>query len=188
MASGPFIRMTAAGPEVAMEFFEVVRQRHSIRNYSSRPVEQGKLDRVLAAANLAPSAANLQSYEVYVVTKVKQRAALAKAACAQGFVLVAPLSLVFCTNPVRLLERYGERGRGLYAVQDATIACAYAQLAAAAQGLGTVWVGAFDPDAVRQVIGAPDEMEPVAILPIGYPEGQPEIKGRRPLEDLVHSV
>jgi nitroreductase len=119
---------------------------------------------------------------------VKQRAALCKAARGQGFVLVAPVSLVFCTNPVRLLERYGERGRGLYSVQDATIACAYAQLAATAQGLGAVWVGAFDPDAVREVIGVPEDMAPVAILPIGYPEGEPEIKGRRTLEDLVHPV
>ena len=171
-----------------MEFFELVRQRHSIRNYSSQPVEAEKLNRILEAANLAPSAANLQSYEIYVVTKVKQRAALCKAARGQGFVLVAPVSLVFCTNPVRLLERYGERGRGLYSVQDATIACAYAQLAATAQGLGAVWVGAFDPDAVREVIGVPEDMAPVAILPIGYPEGEPEIKGRRTLEDLVHPV
>jgi nitroreductase len=171
-----------------MEFFETVRERHSIRNYSSLPVEREKLDRILEAANLAPSAANLQSYEIYVVTKVRQRAALAKAASAQGFVLVAPVSLVFCTNPVRLVDRYGERGQNLYAIQDATIACAYAQLAATAQGLGTVWVGAFDPDAVREVVGAPDDIRPVAILPIGYAEGEPEIKGRRPLEDLVHRV
>lgn len=171
-----------------MEFFEAIRQRHSIRNYSSRPVEAEKLDRILEAANLAPSAANLQSYEIYLVTQVKQRAALAKAAGGQGFVLVAPVSLVFCTNPVRLVDRYGERGRGLYSVQDATIACAYAQLAATAEGLGTVWVGAFNPDAVREIIGAPVGLQPVAILPIGYPEGEPEIRGRRPLEDLVHKI
>ncbi len=171
-----------------MEFFQAVEQRHSIRNYSSRPVEPEKLNRILEAANLAPSAANLQAYEIYVVTKTKQRAALCKAAHGQGFLVVAPVSLVFCTNAARLLERFGERGRGLYSVQDATIACTYAQLAATALGLGTVWVGAFDPEEVRKIAGLPEGQQPVAILPIGYPEGEPEIRGRRPLEDLVHPV
>lgn len=169
-----------------MGFFEVVEQRHSIRNYSSRPVEREKLDRILQAANLAPSAANLQAYEIYLVTKVTQRAALAKAACGQGFVLVAPVSLVFCANPARN-ERFGDNSE-LYGIEDATIACAYAQLAAAALGLGTCWVGAFDPDAVRRVIGVSRDLQPIAILPIGYPEGEPELKERRPLADLVHTV
>jgi nitroreductase len=171
-----------------MEFFNVLEQRHSIRNYSSKPVEREKLDRILAAANRAPSAANLQAYEIFVVTQVKHRAALAKAACAQGFVLVAPVSLVFCANPARNEERFGERGRDLFSIQDATIACAYAQLAAVAQGLGAVWVGAFDPDAVREVLGAPKDLEPVSILTLGYTEGEPEIKERRALEDLVHAI
>jgi nitroreductase len=171
-----------------MEFFQVVEQRHSIRKYSSRPVEPEKLNRILEAANQAPSAANLQAYEIYVVTKGKQRAALAKAAHGQEFLAVAPVALVFCTNAARLLERFGERGRGLYAVQDAAIACAYAQLAATALGLGSVWVGAFDPEEVRKIAGLPESQQPVAMLPLGYPEGEPEIKGRRPLEELVHPV
>jgi nitroreductase len=171
-----------------MDFFAVVNGRHSIRNYSSHPVERAKLDRILHAANRAPSAANLQSYEIYVVTGVKDRSALARAASAQGFVLVAPVSLVFCAHPARGVERFGEKDAKLYAIQDATIACAYAQLAATAEGLGTVWVGAFDPADVRRVIGAPAGQTPVAILPIGYAEGEPEIKERRPIDDLVHQV
>ncbi len=171
-----------------MDFFNVLEHRHSMRNYTSKLVEREKLDRILAAARSAPSAANLQAYEIFLVTQVKHRAALAKAACAQGFVLVAPMSLVFCANPAHNEERFGERGRDLFSVQDATIACAYAQLAASAQGLSAVWVGAFDPDAVRRVLGAPRSIEPVSILTLGYSEGEPEIKERRPLEDLVHRV
>ena len=170
-----------------MEFFNVLERRHSIRNFTSKPVEREKLDRIVAAANAAPSAANLQAYEIFVVTQVRDRAALSKAACAQGFVLVAPVSLVFCANPARN-ERFGDRSRTLYSIQDATIACAYAQLAAAAQNVGSVWVGALDPDAVREVVGASEELEPVSILTLGYAEGEPEIKERRPLDDLVHTV
>ena len=170
-----------------MEFFEVLKQRHSIRNYSSRPVMQERLDHVLAAANSAPSAGNYQSYEIYVVTKVKQRAALAKACEAQGFVLVAPVALVFCANPSRCVHEYGSRGKSLYAMQDATIACAYAQLAAAAEGLGSCWVGAFDPAEIRDLLGAPKGLVPVAILSVGYPSGKAEIKGRRKLSEIVHT-
>jgi nitroreductase len=175
-------------PENAMEFFNVIECRHTIRNFTSKPVEIEKLDRIVSAANAAPSAANMQAYEIFVVTDVKDRAALAKAACGQGFVLVAPVSLVFCANPARNYERFGERGRALYSIQDATIACSYAQLAAAAQDLGSVWVGAFDPDSVRHVIGVSEKLEPVAILTLGYTEGEPEIKPRRPLDDLVHTL
>ncbi|MFN3422548.1 MAG: nitroreductase family protein, partial [Armatimonadota bacterium] len=65
-------------------------------------------------------------------------------------------------------------------------ACAYAQLAAVALGLGSCWIGAFNDDAVRNVVGIPPNMRPVAILPIGVPADMPEPKERRPLKDLVH--
>jgi nitroreductase len=93
---------------------------------------------------------------------------------------------VFCTNAARSADRYGKRAEHLYAVQDATIACTFAMLAATAQGLATVWVGAFDPDAVSKVVGAPPGIAPVAILPIGRAGETPEAPGRRGLEDLVH--
>ena len=170
-----------------MDFFKVLENRHSIRNYLSRPVERTKLERILAAAASAPSACNLQSYDIFIVTKVKQRSALAKAACGQGFVLVAPVVLVFCTNS-RNAERFGARARNFYALQDATIACSYAQLAATAQGLGSCWVGAFEPDEVRAVLGVGKEHEPVAILPIGYISGKPEIKEHLPPSELTHTL
>ncbi len=170
-----------------MSFFELIKQRRSVRNYTTAPVDKAKVERILEAANRAPSAANLQAYEIYQVTKVKDRSALSRAACEQGFVLVAPVSLVFCANPARNEERFGARAR-FFALQDATIACTYAQLAAAEMGLGTCWVGAFEAEAVRKVIGAPKGLEPVAILPIGHPKGEAEDKSRRAVKELVHAV
>ena len=169
-----------------MDFFEVLKQRHSIRVFSEDPVEPEKLAQLLEAARSAPSAANVQAYEIFVVTKVRQRAALSQAASAQGFVLTAPVSLIFCADPARSKAMLGARGARLYAVQDATIACAYAQLAATAAGLASVWVGAFEEDAVRRAAGIPEHLRPVSILPLGYPAGEPEIKPRRPLDELVH--
>jgi nitroreductase len=86
------------------------------------------------------------------------------------------------------VERYGKRAEKLYSVQDATIACTFAMLAATAMGLGSVWVGAFEPDEIRRIIGAPAKVCPVAILPIGYAAERPDPPERRPLEDLVLPV
>jgi nitroreductase len=148
-------------------------------------VEAEKVLQVLSAANAAPSAGNLQGYEIFRVTRDKQRTALARAALDQYFVSQAPVVLVFCANQARSAAKYGERGARLYAVQDATIACAFAVLAATALGLGTVWVGAFDDAAVQRVLDRHDLL-PVAIVPIGYPAEEPEPTARRSLADLVH--
>lgn len=171
-----------------MEFFEVVKQRHCIRAFDSKALEPEKLQEILKAASAAPSAGNLQAYEIYLVSKASLLAALARAAGNQECVASAPLALVFCAHPARSAPRYGDRGKRLYSLQDATIACTFSMLAATALGLGSVWVGAFDDDAVGRVIKAPDGLIPVAILPIGYAAEKPELTPRRRLDTLVHEV
>ena len=171
-----------------MEFFELVTERKSVRAFEPRALADEKLRIVLETANQAPSAGNLQAYEIYVVRKAADRTALARAALGQGFVASAPVSLVFCAHPGRAEAKYGQRGTGLYALQDATIACTYAMLAATALGMATVWVGAFGDDEVRRAIRAPEEVVPVAILPIGYPAEKPDATSRRDLRDLVHEL
>jgi nitroreductase len=170
-----------------MEFFEVIRRRRSVRAFGSTPIATEMLERILEAANAAPSAGNLQAYEIYVVTNHRTRSALAHAACDQLFLVGAPIALVFCTDAARAM-RYGKRGEHLYTIQDATIACTFAMLAATALGLATVWVGAFKTDEVRRAIGAPAGTDPVAILPIGYAAEEPASPERRPLNDLVHRM
>ena len=171
-----------------MEFFEIVQNRRSIRAFTSDPIEPAKLQNILQAVNLAPSAGNLQAYEVYQVTQPSVKDALAQAAFMQMFMAQAPVVLIFCANPSRSAERYAERGVNLYSVQDATIACTIAALAVTDQGLGSVWVGAFDPGAVRKAASIPDDLVPVAMLPIGYPAENPRKRSRRSLKDLVHLV
>jgi nitroreductase len=169
-----------------MEFFEVIRRRRSVRAFERRAIPTETLEVVLEAANAAPSACNLQAYEIYVVTDERRRMALARAAREQSFLAGAPVVLVFCTHAARAAERCGERGETLYSIQDATIACAFAMLAATARGLATVWIGSFDAAEVARVAGAPGGVEPVAILPVGYAAEEPVEPPRRPLEDLVH--
>ncbi len=171
-----------------MEFFDVVNNRKSVRAYAAQAVEDEKVNAILNAANQAPSAGNLQAYEIYLIRSPKVLRALGSAALGQLFVASAPVALVFCAHPARAARPYGERGKQLYAVQDATIACTYAMLAATALGLASVWIGAFDENKVRSAIGGPDDQIPVAILPIGYHAERPASTSRRRLEDLVHIV
>jgi nitroreductase len=171
-----------------MAFLDLVRARRSIRAYRNSPIKPEQLEEVLDAANQAPSAGNLQAYQIYVAKKASARARLAEAAGSQDFLSQAPVVLVFCADPRRSAPRYGRRGSQLYCLQDATIACTFAMLAAADLGLGTVWVGAFDPDAVRAILHAPAEILPVAMLPLGYPAESPPPPARRLTRELAHEV
>jgi len=170
-----------------MEFYETLRRRHSVRAYHGDPIEPGAMERILGAANLAPSAGGLQAYQVYLVQDPAAKEALCLAAYDQSFIEEAPVVLVFCAAPARA-KRYGERGAALYAIQDATIAAAYVQLAAAAEGLSTCWVGAFDEGRACAALGAPEGERPVVILPLGRAAEEPAQVARRPLDELVRRV
>ncbi len=168
------------------DFFETVRHRHSIRRYQTdRPVEKEKLHAVLEAASAAPSAGDLQAYRIVVVSSLGKRQALAKSADGQAFIADAPVCLVFCADPARSASEYGERGRTLYAVQDTTIAAAYTQLAIVAAGMGSTWIGNFDEDEVKKILGLEKELAPIAMLSLGYPAELPEPTPRRRLDDII---
>lgn len=171
-----------------MEFFETLQNRHSIRAFRADPLTDSQRQKIFEAINSAPSAGNLQACEVYVVTEPAHKQALVQAAYAQEFIAQAPLVLVFCANPARSAVRYAQRGESLYCIQDATIACTFAMLAATALGLGSVWVGAFDEEAVAAGIHAAPGHRPVAMLPIGIPDQTPRIRPRRAQDDLFHPV
>jgi nitroreductase len=171
-----------------MDFFEVIRARRSIRRFDDRSVEEEKLKAILEAANLAPSAGNLQAFEIYLIHDQPALARLAGIMGQMDFFSEAPIVLAFCANPERSVLRYSERGRVLYAVQDATIACTHAMLAATALGLASVWVGAFREQAVAEALSLPASLRPVALLPIGYPGETAEPRPRRAVKEIVHSV
>jgi nitroreductase len=173
---------------VDLDVFQAIRERRSIRVFLSRPVEPKKLQAILEATNNAPSAGNLQAYLIYNVTDPARRRALAQAAYNQEYIATAPVLLAFCTDPARSMVRYGQRGARLYAIQDATIAVAYAQLAVTALGLASVWVGAFDDGAAARALDLPIDIQPVALLPIGYPAETPKPLPRRPLAEMIRHV
>jgi nitroreductase len=171
-----------------MDFFELVSTRHSVRLYENRAVEKEKIQKILESANLAPSAGNLQGYEIFVLTDKARLGLLVGAANGQDFLGQVPVVLVFCANPSRSSERYKERGEKLYSLQDATIACTFAMMAATALGLSTVWVGAFDESEVKKIAGIPPSLQPVVLLPVGYSNDPSRSRSRRSLNDLIHIV
>ena len=109
---------------------------------------------------------------------------MTRAAHNQTFISEAPYVIVVCTNEARIESRYGERGTGLYMIQDAAASVQNMLLAAHAQGLGTCWVGAYDDNAVHDIMGLEEHLWPVAIIPIGYPAKGAEERAKR--DDDVH--
>jgi nitroreductase len=169
-----------------MQFPELVETRRSVRAYAKRAIEPAKLEAILTAIRLAPSAGNLQAYQVLMIEKEATKAALASAAFSQSFVAEAPVVLVFCANSERSAGKYGRRGADLYCIQDTTIAASYAQLAVTASGLASCWVGAFDEGRAAELLGLPARLRPIVILPIGYAAESPGRSPRRSLQELVH--
>jgi len=168
------------------DFFETVRNRHSIRKYrDNAPVENEKLHAILEMACAAPSAGDLQSYKIVVIADQEDRKRLEQAAEDQPFISQAPICLAFCADPERSADKYGDRGRNLYAIQDATIAATFAQLAIVAAGMGSTWVGHFNDKAVAEILKLDKGIVPVALLSIGYPADIPEQSNRRRLDDVV---
>lgn len=168
------------------DFFETVRRRHSIRKYQpDMAVEREKLHAILEMACAAPSAGDMQPYRIVVIGEPEGRIALGRAAHNQSFVAEAPICLVFCADPQRSAAKFGERGARLYAIQDTTIAAAYAQLAVVAAGMGSTWIGQFNEDQVRAALNLEPGVIPIAMLSMGYPAEIPEPSPRRRLNEVV---
>jgi nitroreductase len=168
-----------------MNALEAMQARQSIRAYQPKAIEPAKLAAVLAAANQAASAANLQAYHIYVVRAAVAKQALVAAAAGQKFLATAPVVLVFAVEPARSAAKYGPRGEQLYCMQDTCAAVCNAMLAAVELGLGTCWVDAVFEELAGKAIGLPAGQRAAILLPIGYPAEIPPRTSRRALADLV---
>ncbi|MFA6362191.1 nitroreductase family protein [Methanoregula sp.] len=159
--------------------------RSSVREYEETPLSEDEIGYILSCASTAPSAGNLEAWDVVVVTDEEVRLALAAAAFGQQHIEDAPALFVVCANYVRSMSQYGERGI-LYAVEDATIACTYMMLATHARGLHSCWTGAFDEDEVREALGLPPHIRPLAILAAGHGHPPARLAERMDTGEHVH--
>ncbi|MFH1520960.1 MAG: nitroreductase family protein [Candidatus Micrarchaeota archaeon] len=171
-----------------MEFYDVIQNRHSVRDFTDKLVETSKIKNIINAAMRAPSAGNIQAYKIYTVSSQEKKEALHPATEYQDFILQAPLLLIFVADPQLSEAKYGQRGFELYAPQDATISASYAQLAATAEGLSSVWVGAFDSLEVSRILHLLSYEVPIAILAVGYQKGPVKSTTRRPIKEIVKEI
>jgi len=164
-----------------VEFSELIKKRYSVRAYKPDQVEDEVLNQVLEAARLAPTAANRQPFQLVVIPTAGREAEL-KRIYPSGWFTQAPLVICACGIPAK---GWTSRDSKNYTDVDVAIVMDHLILAAANLGLGTCWIGAFDPAAAREVLGLPDGVEPIAFTPLGYPADQPRPKKRKALSDLV---
>jgi len=164
-----------------MEFSELIETRYSVRAYKPDPVEDEVLNQVLEAARLAPTAANRQPFQLIVIPTAGREAEL-KRIYPRDWFAQAPLVICACGIPARGWTRRDGKN---YTDVDVAIVMDHLILAAASLGLGTCWIGAFDPTAAREVLGLPDGVEPIVFTPLGYPADQPRPKKRKALSELV---
>jgi nitroreductase len=166
-----------------MDVFEAIERRRSIREYEATPVPQEKLERILEAARLAPSARNVQPRHFILVTNEERKRALSAGMFA-GFLKQAPVVIVACGDEKKSPEWYAV---------DVAIAVENMVLAATGEGLGTCWIGSFDEAKVRDVLKIPKNLRVVVLLAIGYPSGKEGfgfevlrlVRKRKSLDEIV---
>jgi nitroreductase len=173
-----------------MDLFEAIRSYRPCRQFQNRPVPQEKLRAVLSAARLAPSQGNLQPWRFVVVQDDERRRLLAQA-CVKGKpVAEAPIVIVAFAVEEDIPVTVG--GYISAYPLDVAVATGHMQLAATAEGLGSAWIVDFHEDKVRAVLGVPEGVHPLAIIPIGFPaEGNgsakptPTGEGRKSPDEIV---
>jgi nitroreductase len=163
-----------------MDVFEAIRNRYSCRSYKDKEIEREKLNEILEAARLAPSAKNLQDWRFVVVTDKDKKQKLAQAANNQLFLEKAAAIIVACTNTDYVM-RCGQPAGPI----DVAIALEHICLQATSLGLATCWIGSFDPDKVRAVTDIPGKIIVVEILALGVPADKAKQPSRWPMENIV---
>ena len=163
-----------------MTLMEAIIGRRSIRAYDSKPVEKEKIEAVLEAARLAPSARNRQKWQFIVITDPDIKEKMLDACNNQQFVKQAPAIIVACGKDPGFMSC----GQPVETI-DVSIAFSFLILKAYEQGLGTCWLGNFNKDKVKSLLGIPDDVSVVAITPLGYPAEEPDAKPRVAMEEIV---
>ena len=167
------------------DVFRIFASRRSTRTFARTKVEDWKLDKILAAADTAPTAGNFQGLKIFYVKNAEVKEALVEAANNQPYVN-APVVLVFCRDHERIKLEFSTDTLKKFAMQDATLAASYAQIAATGLGLSSLWIGKLDEEKVMYIIGT--DLRPSSILCIGYPGKSGLPKSKRNLKELIEVI
>ncbi len=178
-----------------MDLFEAIRTRRSIRKYLDKPVEEEKLQAVLEAVRLAPSWANMQCWRMVVVKDKSLRQQVSELSFVESYfspkgyksnpskkaLAEAPVVIVLCADPAQSGAIWDQN----YYLVDCGIAAENLMLAARGQGLGSVFVGIFEEEKLKSLLGIPASIKIVGLFPLGYPtEEKKDGPPRKPLDEI----
>ncbi len=169
-----------------MDILDIIKTRRTIKEFTPQFVDWDKISKILDAARHAPSCGNIQNWKFVVVIETDLKKQLAEAALQQYEIINAAVLIVVCSEPEKAERYYGARGEHLYSVQNCAAAAQNMLLEAHSLGLGTRWIGAFDEEMVKHILGIPDEARPQIIVAIGHPKEIPQKPPKMPLEPLVY--
>ena len=174
-----------------MDFLELAKKRYSERFFDSKPVEQEKVDKILEAGRIVPTACNYQPQKFYLIRSEEGRA---KLRTVTNFHYNAPLTILVCYDAREVWTNPGDRYYRNYnsGEQDASIAATAMMYEAEELGIHSVWVRGFDSKSVVDTFGLPEHMIPVMMLDLGYPNEKtkpsPWHYKRKPVEDYVFEL
>jgi len=157
-----------------MALLDAIKKRYSCRSYLDKPIEQNKLDEILEAARLAPSAKNLQDWRFVIVTEKTKKRQLSEAANNQKFLENAGAIIVACSVSSNIMCC----GQPIGPI-DIAIALEHVCLQAAQSGLATCWIGSFYPEKVRPILGIPEDVAVIELMALGYPADKPPAPNRK---------
>lgn len=170
-----------------MDFLKLIEGRYSVRKYLAKEIEPEKMDAIFKAAEVAPSAANFQPVRYYLLESAHAKEKISKIT---RYVFNAPVwILVAYDSNVSWTNKYTKQNKGDI---DCSIAITHMMLAATNLGLGTCWVGSFDIELAKELYQLPENIEPVALLPLGYPDltvpPNPQHLNRKPIHNHIKKI
>ncbi len=167
-----------------MDIMDAIKKRRSIRKFLELPVEWDKVISILEAGRYAPTAGNLQAWKFIIINDQGAKDKVAEACLQQLWIAAAPMMIAIVSNPEKHEQHYGKAGEK-YVVQDCAMAAENMMLAAAAQGLASCFVAAFDERMMSSALGIPERGRPEGIVVIGYPDEEVPVPPKTVLESLV---
>ena len=169
-----------------MDLLNLISKRRSVREYTTDEIAQEKIDYLIECARLAPSAVNYQPWKFVIVKSPEKKALLHQCYHREWFVN-APLCIIALEDTTQSWKRSSD-GKD-HGDIDVTIAVEHIVLAAVEKGLGTCWVCNFNVELCKELFGFPENLVPVALIPIGYPAKEPEeITNRKSTQDIAETI
>jgi len=170
-----------------MSVLEVIKKRRSVRKFKPDPIPEEVINKLIEALIWAPSAGNKQMRKFFFVFNKKIKKEIALTSLYQMFIEEAPLVIVACGN--KEIERYyGKRGLENYLFCDVAASIQNLLLVAQEEGLGSCWVGAFDEEEIKKILNLSENLIPVAIIPVGYPQKIPSPPPRKDKNSLIEVI